>query len=56
MKQIKILTAKQSGEKSINEFALLVNDHLRTTPNSKVVTAFMPNINRLYIVIEYEEN
>ena len=55
MKQIKIMTLKQKGEKSISEFEFIVNNQLKNLPNSKVVTAFMPNINRLYVVLEYDK-
>ena len=54
IKQIKLLTLKQSGEKSVKEFSELINLHLRNIPNSRIITAFMPNINRLYAIIEYD--
>jgi len=54
MKQIKLMTLKQSGEKSVRDFAQLVNAQLRAMSNGRVVTAFMPNINRLYVIIEFE--
>ena len=54
IKQIKLLTLKQSGEKSVREFGELINAELRVIPNSRVVTAFMPNVNRVYAIIEYD--
>ncbi len=54
MKQVKILSLKQKGEKSVTDFEFIINNNLKNLPNSRVVSGFMPNINRLYIVIEYE--
>ena len=54
IKQIKLLTLKQSGEKSVREFSELINFHLRNIPNSRMVAAFMPNTNKLYAIIEYD--
>ena len=54
MKQIKLMILKQTGEKSVKRFTEEINIQLKTIPNSRVITAFMPNINRLYVIIEYD--
>ena len=54
VKQVKLLTLKQSGEKSVKAFNELINGSLKTIPNSRLITVFMPNINRIYAVIEYD--
>lgn len=55
MKQVKIIRLKQTGSKSVDGFTNVVNDHLKVLPNSRVASAFMPNINSLFVVIEYDK-
>ena len=54
MKQVKIIRLKQTGKKSVDEFTDIINDNLKALPNSRVASAFMPNINSLFVVIEYD--